>query len=76
MTPTKPQVNPNGLYSRPKTAEVLGISPTTLDNYSKAGFITYILNRYNMRKKYSGKEIIRFWEDQVFGNTYKTKRRR
>lgn len=60
MISTRPQVNPDGLYSRKEAAEALGINTSTLHRYTEKGVIKAKTRRTGERV-WKGEDIIRLW---------------
>lgn len=62
MTPECPDISDKWRGGRSETARILGIDPKTLDKYVNLGRIRYVRNK-DGRKKFSGREIKRFWNE-------------
>lgn len=60
MISTRPQVSPDGLYSRKEAAEALGINTSTLHRYTEKGVIKAKTRRTGERV-WKGEDIIRLW---------------
>lgn len=63
MTNTQPNVHPDDLYSRSEAARALGVSPKTLDNYTRDGRIPYRTRKCNGRRCWRGSDLIRCWRE-------------
>ena len=61
MTPEEPKVAPTGRYSVTETCRALGVHRNTLQRYTDAGKIRCGYRRANMRKFYTGMEILKLW---------------
>ena len=61
MTITKPEVNPDGLYSVKDAAAALQINRSTLDKYIRDGLVKCKIRKIGNRKVISGAEIVKCW---------------
>lgn len=61
MIATRPQVNPDGLYSRKEAAQALGINPSTLHRYTEQGVIKASTRKGTGKRVWRGEDIIRLW---------------
>lgn len=61
ITPEEPRVAPTGRYNITDTCRLLGICRNTLRRYTEEGKIKCGFRRSNMRKFYSGMEILKLW---------------
>lgn len=61
MTTSEPQVTLNGLYPIGEAASVLGINRDTLLRHTKLGLVKCTISRASGRKRYEGRELIRYW---------------
>ena len=64
ITALEPQAVPAGRYNSKQASALLGIHRNTLRNYTDAGEIKCGY-RKNGRKFYLGREIVRFWREQL-----------
>ena len=55
-------INPNAVYSKSQTAQILGVSRHTLRKYTKLGGIRTIIHYISGRECYLGSEILRAWQ--------------
>ena len=62
MTPYKPDVVLDARYSLKETAAILGVHPNTIRNYTKKNEIRAIYGKYSKWPRYTGAEILKFWE--------------
>ena len=60
MTPTLPDISPQGSYTVTQASALLGISRKTLRRYESAGYVVAHLNKLG-RRKYDGRDLIRLW---------------
>ena len=65
MTPTVPNVSPDGRYSIKETCEILGIHPNTLYYHTNKHNIKYGVRKTNMRRFYTGRDILNFWHREL-----------
>lgn len=65
ITPYRPDIVPNARYSVKQTAELLGVHPNTILNYTKRRVLRVSYSKADGRPKYTGAEILRFWEETV-----------
>lgn len=66
MVFTEPKVSPEGRYPIGEAALLLGIDRSTLRRYSDNGLIkTGIRNVGRGKRFFLGKEILRFWRQQL-----------
>lgn len=61
MIATRPQVSPEGLYSRKEAAEALGINTSTLHRYTEKGVIKASTRKGTGKRVWRGRDIIRLW---------------
>ena len=66
MVNYEPLVSRNTRYTIDETCCLLGIHRHTLRRYSKQGKIKFGIRGADSCKFYLGKEILRFWNAQVF----------
>lgn len=60
MTPTRPNIDPEGRYTRAQSIQLLIVSPNTFDKYRRALAII----RYNRKIGgyfYKGTDLLRIW---------------
>lgn len=65
ITAYRPDVKINARYSVKEAAEILGIHRNTLHNHTIRGNIRAIYSRSTCWPKYTGAEILRFWEETI-----------
>jgi len=65
ITSEEPIVVPTSRYNVNQTCELLTISRKTLGKYTSTGMIKCGLRKANMRKFYTGSEILAFWRRSV-----------
>lgn len=63
MTTECPDISPTSSWPIGKAAKLLGLSSRHLLRLAAMGYIKYTVNRRNGRKKFSGREIKRFWNE-------------
>jgi len=63
MITSKPNVDPEGLYTARKAAEALGISNTTIRKYARLGLIEMHIHKATGRQVYKGADIIKCWRE-------------
>ena len=63
MTPECPNIASTSSYPIGEAAKLLGMSPRHLLRLAASGCIKYTVNRRNGRKRFSGREIKRFWNE-------------
>lgn len=61
MTTTMPKIRVDAQYPIGEAAEILGITSRHLLRLAVSGRVRYTINRFNGRKYFSGKELIRYW---------------
>ncbi len=61
MTPTLPNISPNGSYTVMQAARLLDIDRRTLRRYESAGLVAAHINGMGKRK-YRGRELIKLWQ--------------
>lgn len=61
MTPTSPDIRPNGSYTITQASRLLAIDRKTLRRYEAAGLVTAHINDMG-RRKYIGRELIHLWK--------------
>ena len=64
MVAIQPKTSPSGRYSVNETCQLLGIHRNTLRRYTEQGDIVCGY-RGNMKKFYTGLEIVRFWRNAL-----------
>lgn len=62
MTTNEPQVTLNGLYPVCEASKILGIDRSTLRRHTEEGLIKFTCSRANGRKRYEGRELLRYWK--------------
>lgn len=65
MTPTPPNVTPEGRYSAAQTARALGIGRTTLWRLAQAGTLIPRYHTASLRKRYRGRDILNYWKNEI-----------
>lgn len=65
ITPYRPEVKLNARYSVKEAAAILGVHPNTLHNHTVRGNIRAIYSKATCRPRYTGAEILRFWEEII-----------
>ena len=61
MTTEEPRVSPTGRYNITDTCRALGIHRNTLKRYTEEGKIKCGFRRSNLRRFYTGMEILKLW---------------
>lgn len=61
MICTRPQVSPEGMYSRKEAAAALGINPSTLHRYTEQGIIKAATRRATGKRVWKGADILKLW---------------
>lgn len=64
LTTSLPVINDTDMFSPTAAAAVLGIHRNTLRTHANEGLIKYSINRRTGYRKYSGREIKRYWRMQ------------
>ena len=64
MTTIEPKVEPAGRYSVQQTRQLLGIARSTLDEWTKRGYIKCHYH-HTLRKFYKGIDIIKCWRKEI-----------
>lgn len=62
MTPTKPQVEPDGLYNQTQAAAALQVERHTVARYEANGYIKFRVRKATKGKVTTGAQIIKCWE--------------
>lgn len=65
MTEIEPAINTNGKYGLSEAAEMLGVSPATINRWTAAGMMHAGRRRVNGRRFWTGSEILRAWRSQM-----------
>jgi len=65
ITSHRPDVCTTDKYSLKEAAKALGIHPNTLYNHTKRGAIRVEYFAANGRPRYTGAEIIRYWNESI-----------
>ena len=65
LTPYCPEVVRNAKYSLKETAAKLGLHPNTVRNYTHKGLIRVEYSKANGWPRYTGSEILRFWNETL-----------
>lgn len=65
LTTSLPAVNDTDMFSATQAAAVLGIHRNTLRMHANEGLIRFSVNRRTGYRKYSGKELKRYWRMQA-----------
>lgn len=63
MTPVCPDIPPTARYSITESARLLGITARHLHRLARKGEIKYTVSAKTGRKIFTGKEIMRFWNE-------------
>lgn len=61
MIISKPDINPEGLYTMTQAAEALHVDRHTVARYAKEGRIRFRMRKAGGRKVTTGREIMRCW---------------
>lgn len=61
LTTTLPPISDTDMFSTTQAASVLGIHRNTLTIHANHGLIKYSINKRTGYRKYSGREIKRYW---------------
>lgn len=61
MTPTQPNISPNGSYGVVEAAKLLGIDRRTLRRYEAAGYVAVRLNK-GYQRRYLGRDLLALWK--------------
>jgi DNA-binding transcriptional MerR regulator len=64
MTPTRPNISPNGSYTVMQASRLLAIDRRTLRRYEAAGLVAVHLNEFGQRK-YSGHSLLNLWKRTI-----------
>lgn len=62
MITTKPNVDPNGMYSQTQAAAALGVDRHTVKRYEDNGYISFRIRKADKRKVTTGAQIIKCWQ--------------
>lgn len=65
MIANLPHVDSAGRYSLADTARILGVSPSTILRWTRAGHMRCLYRPVNHRPTWSGEEIIRVWQSKI-----------
>lgn len=65
LTTSLPMVNDTDMFSATQAATVLGIHRNTLRMHANDGLIKYSINKRTGYRKFSGREIKRYWRMQA-----------
>lgn len=61
MTPTPPEIHPDGRYNATQACRALGVCRNTLRKYVIDGRIRQRLSRRSTRPYYLGRDLMRLW---------------
>ena len=65
LTPTLPQIDPQGLYSTTQAYQLLGMSRSTFWRLSRSGLLKRRLHAIDGKWRYPGKELLRIYNSYV-----------
>lgn len=65
LTTTLPPIGDTDMFSATQAASVLGIHRNTLRMHANDGLIKFSINKRTGYRKYSGREIKRYWRMQA-----------
>ena len=64
MTPTRPNVVPDGRYPSRIASRLLGVCPDSLRRYANAGLIEYDYDITGHRR-YRGSDLVKLWQNRM-----------
>lgn len=62
MVPTLPEIQINSRYELKDVAAILGVSPSTIQRWTRKGLIRCQYRKVNNRRVWTGMEIMRIWK--------------